>query len=99
MHVLATYFNKKRLAKCPKIKTVYRPKIRTFIEEQEQPASVYGIFKDIFNKSDPWVRSTWTNPSQTEVGLQQPFSWGDLPNNEIGGSDNQPRHYENQKFY
>ena len=98
-YIVGSYITKQNLKSCKTVKIVYRPKRRTFIEEQENPASVYGIFKDMFNKVDPKISSTWVSSSEAEIGLQQPFSWGDLPNIENDGVDKQEMHYKNQRFY
>lgn len=68
---------------CPKYRYVYKPYVRTFTEEQTEPASVFKMYQDMFWKQSPWV-STWSNPAQATRGYINPFVWGDLPTTDLG---------------
>jgi hypothetical protein len=82
IYVLYTYILKRELDKCPKVKYEYRPYIRTFSEEQENPVSPLGLYKDLFNKPSPWWSSTG-NASRLAESTIQPFSWQGLPKSEV----------------
>ena len=82
LYLLYTYTIKRELRKCDKVKYEYRPYIRTFEEEQRDPVSPMGLYKDIFYKEGPWWSSTG-NSSRLKDGTIQPFSWQGLPKSEV----------------
>jgi len=96
LYVTATYVKKKQLERCPKVKYVYRPSVRTFTEEQEQPVSVYGLYKNMFWKFGPFS-STFHQSAQLNLGGIQPYSWAGLPKNEMIGNRN-PDDWKNDFF-
>lgn len=83
IYILGSWLDKRRDAQCPKYRYVYRPSVRTFIEEQTQPTSVFKLFKDMFWKQSPWV-STHANPEEKSTGGINPFVLGGLPKTELG---------------
>jgi len=97
IYTLGTYFEKLRLRKCKKIEYVYRGRAQTFIESQEEPTSVYTLFKDLFWKVGPFFKTT-INKAQLEVGSIQPNSWGDMPKSPIPGNEPQSDQYK-QNFF
>ena len=50
------------LKSCPKQEVIYKYIPRTFNQEQNDPVFASTIFKDMFDKSSPWV-SSFTGPS------------------------------------
>lgn len=82
LYLLYTYIVKRKLASCEKVRYEYRPYIRTFQEEQTEPVSPLGLYKDMFNKPGTWWDST-ANASRIRDGTIQPFSWQGLPKSEV----------------
>jgi hypothetical protein len=82
-YVIGGWFERRRAARCPKYKYVYRPYVRTFTEEQQQPSSVFKMYQDMFWKQSPWV-STTAHPSEFSRGYINPFVWGNLPKTDLG---------------
>jgi len=96
LYVLYDYVLKREILKCQKVQYEYRPYIRTFIEEQENPVSPMGLYKNMFNKPSPWWSATG-NASHLPEKTIQPFSWQGLPKSEVlreGESSN----FENAYF-
>lgn len=77
-----TYAVKLNDRRCDTVIYKYRPYIRTFQEEQTNPVSPSGLFKDMFYKPGPWWESTG-NASFLKDGTIQPFSWQGLPKSEV----------------
>ena len=50
------------LKSCPKQEVIYKYIPRTFNQEQNDPVFPSTVFKDMFDKSSPWVNS-FTGPS------------------------------------
>lgn len=82
LYVLYTYTIKLKLRKCDTVKYEYRPGIRTFTEEQENPVSPLGLYKNMFYQTSPWWESTG-NASYLKDGTIQPLSWQGLPKSEV----------------
>ena len=82
VYVIYTYAIKRELRKCEKVKYEYRPYVRTFTEEQTNPVSPMGLFKDMFNKPSPWINVT-TQSSRLPERTIQPFTWQGLPKSEV----------------
>ena len=82
---------------CPTSRIVYKPYIRTFVEEQEQPSSVFTIFKNMFHGNSPWTQ-TFAHRNFLKVGKQQPFAWGGRPKNILPGENNDRDDYLNTFF-
>lgn len=76
--VAYTYTQKVLSRRCDKIEYKYKPKIRTFKEEQSQPISPFGLFQDLFHKPSPWW-TTRAHSSELLVGAIQPATWVGLP--------------------
>ena len=81
--VLGSWFEMRRASRCPKYRYIYRPYVRTFIEEQTQPTSVFKLFKDMFWSEGPWV-TTHANPQEKSTGRINPYVWGALPKTDLG---------------
>ena len=81
IYILYTYILKRELRKCDKVRYEYRPYVRTFIEEQKDPVSPLGLYKNMFYKPSPWWEATG-NASKLSDGSIQPFSWQGLPKSE-----------------
>jgi len=81
--VTSSWIDKRRDAHCQKYKYEFRPYVRTFVEEQTQPASVFKMYKNMFWQESPWV-STHANPQEKSTGRINPFIFGGLPKTEIG---------------
>lgn len=82
LYLLYTYAVKRQLRTCDKVRYEYRPYIRTFQEEQQNPVSPMGLYKDMFYKTSPWWDSTG-NASKLPENTIQPFSWQGLPKSEV----------------
>lgn len=82
LYVLYTYIIKLELKKCKAVRYEYKPYIKTFTEEQENPVSPLGLYKNLFYKVSPWWESTG-NSSYLKDGTIQPFSWQGLPKSEV----------------
>ena len=87
LYVLITYIIKIEDGKCPGSKIEYKPYIRTFIEEQEEPTYVMNIFKKMFHGTNPWFQ-TKVQSSYLKVGRQQPNAYGGRPKNILVGENN-----------
>lgn len=79
VYVTYTFVVKRQLRECEKVRYVYKPYVRTFQEEQDNPASALGLYRDLFFKSDPNTISA----SMPKDGTIQPFSWQGLPKSEV----------------
>lgn len=83
VYVITTWIYKRQHATCPKYQYIYKPAIRSFIEEQTQPPSVFKMHQDMFWKQSPWV-STHENPMEKSTGYINPFIHGGLPETDLG---------------
>lgn len=81
LYIIYTYISKKKIKTCQNVIYKYRPQIRTFIEQQTNPVSPFGIYKNMFYKPSPWWESVG-NSSKLKDNTIQPFSWEGLPKNE-----------------
>ncbi len=97
LFVLGGYVTKRILTNCPKPKINYVPQNRTFIEEQEEPAYVMGMYKDMFHKLNPWWDTT-EHKAALLVGKQQPYAHGERPKNKIVGKQTNRDDYLNTFF-
>lgn len=97
LFVLGGYVTKRILSACPGPTTNYIPLNNTFIEEQEQPAYVMGMYKDMFHKLNPWWDTT-AHKAALLVGKQQPYALGERPKNTISGQNTNRDDYLNQFF-
>jgi hypothetical protein len=70
----------RKLRTCPKVKYVYRPMIKTFIEEQENPVSPMAMYKDLFYSVDPLLVARGDHSKEISI---QPFAFGGLPQSDI----------------
>lgn len=84
MYVIGSYVYKSKLNACPPPKPIYRPLIRTFTEEQENPVSVFSMFKSMFWGGNVWLQKE-PHASQLRRGKIQPFAHGELPENDKRG--------------
>ena len=87
VYVIATYVIKVKNGNCPKARIAYRPYIRTFIEEQEDPTYVTNIFKNMFHGTNPWSE-TKVQSSYLKVGRQDPLVHGGRAKNILVGENN-----------
>lgn len=85
-YILGTYIIKMKNSKCPAPKIVYKPYVRTFIEEQEDPSYVMTLFKTMFHGNNPWF-DTKVQSTYTKVGRQQPMAYGGRPKNKMVGQN------------
>ena len=53
------------LKSCPKQEVIYKYIPRTFNQEQNDPVFASTVFKDMFDKSSPWVNS-FTGPANDD---------------------------------
>lgn len=83
VYVIGGWIERRREAGCPKYRYVYRPSVRTFTEEQQQPASVFKMYQNMFWSQSPWVTTT-AHPSEFSRGLINPMVWGGLPKTDVG---------------
>lgn len=81
--LLAGWVKRREARKCPKVKWVYRPAVRSFTEEQTEPVSVFKLYKDMFWQQSPWT-TTHANPQEFSRGYINPFVWGELPTTDVG---------------
>lgn len=96
MYVLGTYVIKRKLANCEPPIIKFRPLVRTFIEEQESPPSVFKMFQNMFWKTSGWW-STKAHSTQLNQNKIQPYAYGELPGNKIQGK-RENDHYLGQFF-
>jgi hypothetical protein len=96
VYALSTYSDKIRARKCKKYRYVYRPYVKTFVEEQTQAPSVFKMYKDMFWQQSPWV-STHANPEEKSTGRINPFVWGGLPKTDLG-TERESDDYVNSAF-
>lgn len=82
---------------CPTSRIVYKPYIRTFIEEQEQPSYVFTLFQKMFHGNSPWV-TTFAHRNFLKVSKQQPMILGERAKNELGGENTDRDDYLNTFF-
>ena len=95
--VIIGYYRKMVLRSCPGPKVEFVPKIRTFIEEQEQPSYPSNIFKKMFWGNSPWT-STETQSTYLKLGRLQPHYEGTRPKNIIVGKNQDRDDYLNSYF-
>ncbi len=82
-YVIGTWIYKREYATCPKYQYIYRPAMRSFIEEQTAPPSVFKMHQDMFYQQSPWV-STHENPMEKSTGYINPMILGGLPGTDLG---------------
>lgn len=82
---------------CPTSLIVYKPYIRTFVEEQEQPSYVFTLFKNMFHGNSPWTQ-TFAHRNYLKNGKQNPFILGERPKNVLTGEKNNRDDYLNTFF-
>lgn len=86
LYVIATWIYKREIALCPKYKYIYKPAIRTFTEDQTQPASVYKMYSDMFYKPSLPTSRGYTGMQYNFTGgtidALQPL--GGLPTTDLG---------------
>lgn len=84
IYTLTTYIIKRKMRSCPGPIVKWRPLVRTFIEEQEGPPSVFANFQSLFWKTSPW-QAKEVHSTQLQQNTIQPFAYGELPDNKIKG--------------
>ena len=94
--IFGTWLSRSYAGTCPTADIVYKPYIRTFIEEQEQPSYVFTIFKKMFHGSNPWSDFLGGQTAALKRGRQNPFILGERPKNLIPGEDNNRDDYLNK---
>lgn len=82
LYIIHTYILKREIRECDNVRYEYRPYVRTFSEEQTNPVSPLGLYKNLFYKASPWWDATG-NASYLKDGTIQPFSWQGLPKSEV----------------
>lgn len=82
---------------CPTSRIVYRPYIRTFTEEQEQPSYVFTLFEKMFHGNSPWTQ-TFAHRNFLKVSKKNPFIHGGRPKNVLPGEMNDRDDYLNSFF-
>ena len=85
LYLVGTWIKKRLGERCQKYQYIYRSQPRTFIEQQQEPDSVFAMYKDLFWKVSP-ITSTWSGTARGEVqnGSINPFVLGELPETSIG---------------
>jgi hypothetical protein len=96
-YIIVKMFVRFKLSLCPPPLVRYRPLRLTFTESQEKPVSVFSIFKDMFWKNDP-KEAREPHNTQTTVGAIQPYSWGELPENNRVGRNDEPDDFLGKYF-
>lgn len=79
LYTAYTYVNKRSMRGCDTTRYVYKPYIKTFQEEQSDPVSAMGLYKDLFYKPDVTVGYATSG----RQGPIQPMSWQGLPKSEV----------------
>ena len=82
---------------CLASRIVYKPYIRTFVEEQEQPSYVFTLFKKMFHGNSPWT-TTFAHRNFLKVSKQNPFIHGERPKNVLPGTGTDRDDYLNTFF-
>jgi hypothetical protein len=85
LYFLGTWVMSRFDNQCQKYKYLYRTQPRTFVEQQQEPDSVFAMYKDLFWKVSP-VTSKWSGTARGEIqnGSINPFILGELPETPIG---------------
>lgn len=83
VYLITGWVKRRNARRCPKYQYKYMPALRTFTEQQTEPASVFKMYKDMFWQQSPWV-STHANPQEFSNGYINPFVWGELPTTDVG---------------
>ncbi len=86
LYILASWIYKKQLATCPKFKYVYKPAVKTFVEEQTQPPSVYKLYSDMFYKPSLPTSRGYTGMQYNFTGgtINPLIPLGGLPTTDLG---------------
>jgi len=85
LYIVGTWIVKRQQATCPKYRYEYKPAVRTFVEEQTQPPSVYKMYSDMFYK--PSVGTSKEHDGyqyNMRGGTINPFPLGGLPTTDLG---------------
>ncbi len=94
VYIIATWLAKRANRHCPKYRYIYKPQARTFVEEQNDPASVYKMYEDLFTQVGPWS-STWSNPYERDKGGLNPFILGGLATTDLASSTRESQNFLN----
>ena len=95
--VIGSYITKKIIAKCPGPIASNVPYARTFKEEQEEPAYVMAMYKNMFWSTNPW-EDKQQNSTQLKIGRMQPNILGGLPKTELAGEGSNRDDYLNSYY-
>ena len=96
--ILGSWVARRYAESCPTATIVYKPYVRTFIEEQTEPSYVFTIFKKMFHDSSPWAQKLEGQTAALNRGRQNPFILGERPKNIIPGQTNNRDDYLNTKI-
>lgn len=95
--VIGGYIVKKLAGNCPGPIINHVPYNKTFIEEQEEPAYVMAMYKNMFWNTNPWEEKQ-PNSTQLKVGRMQPNILGGLPKTVLTGKGSNRDDYLNTYY-
>jgi hypothetical protein len=98
LFILSSWLKRHYSGKCPTAKIIYKPYVRTFIEEQEQPGYAFTMFKKMFHSTSPWDELLAGQTVSLKRGRQNPFILGERPKNILPGENNNRDDYLNKPF-
>lgn len=86
LYIMGTWLYKREIATCPKYRYVYRPAVRTFVEEETEPPSVYKMYSDMFYKPSLPTSRGYTGFQYNFTGgtVNPLLPLGGLPTTDIG---------------
>jgi hypothetical protein len=96
--ILGSWVSRRYQESCPTAQIVYKPYVRTFIEEQSEPSYVFTMFKNMFYDNSPWTAKLGAQTAALNRGKQNPFIHGGRPKNVMSGEKNNRDDYLNTFF-
>ena len=96
--IIGSWVSRKYQETCPTAQIVYKPYIRTFVEEQSEPSYVFTLYKNMFYSDSPWTEKLGGQTAALKRGKQNPFIHGGRPKNPIPGEKNNRDDYLNTYF-
>jgi len=84
LYVIVTWYYNKAMDTCPKYKYVYKPANRTFIEEENNPISVYKLYQNMFFQPSLPTSKGYTGNFTPITGTINPYIHGGIPTTETG---------------
>ena len=93
--IIGGWISRRYAESCPTATIIYKPYIRTFIEEQKEPSYAFTLFKKMFHDNSPWTQKLDGQTAALNRGKQNPFIHGERSKNVIPGQSNNRDDYLN----